>query len=175
MIKTKVADQAWIATALLHRENPNREDFRLSEIRDRAKREFGEDLQPGDWQHLVGHAVASNKPTPAKHRMLSQTGRGKRRLFREGDKFHSERTGKVIPDHADIPLKYRGLIEWYQSKYNKLAKKQEDAPRSSAPETFLSFIGLIPAYDLKCMEEIVEAECEHIEQEAEDRDNARSA
>jgi hypothetical protein len=35
----KVADEVWIATALLHRENPKREDFSVSEIVARARRE----------------------------------------------------------------------------------------------------------------------------------------
>jgi uncharacterized protein (DUF1778 family) len=37
--KVKVADEVWIATALLHHENPSRSDFTLSEIVERAEKE----------------------------------------------------------------------------------------------------------------------------------------
>lgn len=174
----KVADQAWIATALLHRERPERTDFRLGEIIARAAREFGfpQTERKGVWQHLVGHSVASNAPTPARHRMLTKTGRGRRRLFREGDAVNPERDGKVVPASEDIPTKYQPLLFWYQSEYNqKLAKPQGPAGGSS-PAAFLAFVGLIPAYDLKVMEEVIERECERIEAETdkggEDKDAA---
>ena len=51
MIKqsTKVADEVWIAVALLHRENPKREDFTISEIVERARREkIAGALRPGN-------------------------------------------------------------------------------------------------------------------------------
>jgi hypothetical protein len=35
----KVADEVWIATAVLHRENPKRENFSVSEIVAKARRE----------------------------------------------------------------------------------------------------------------------------------------
>ena len=38
--KIKVAAEVWIATALLHRENPKREDFTVAEIVERARREI---------------------------------------------------------------------------------------------------------------------------------------
>ena len=66
-----VADEAWIATALLQHEHPDAEDFSLGEIRDRAQREFHDD-RPGVWQHIVSHCVASNRPNPAQYRMLQQ-------------------------------------------------------------------------------------------------------
>ena len=37
--KLPVADAAWVATALLHREHPGREDFAVQEIFRRAERE----------------------------------------------------------------------------------------------------------------------------------------
>ena len=39
--KTSVADEAWIATALLHREHPDRKDFKTTEIVRRAEQIAG--------------------------------------------------------------------------------------------------------------------------------------
>lgn len=52
-ISIKVADEVWIGCALLHYENPKREDFRTGEIVGRVAREniFGS-LRPG-----VGHSL----------------------------------------------------------------------------------------------------------------------
>ena len=41
-IRTKVADEVWIVTALLHRENPKREDFTVEEIMEARHGEFEE-------------------------------------------------------------------------------------------------------------------------------------
>ena len=44
----KVADEVWIATALLHREQPKRPDFNVQEIVDRARQErIHPELRPG--------------------------------------------------------------------------------------------------------------------------------
>lgn len=88
------ADEAWLATALLHREHPEAEDFSLADIRDKARSEF-HDRRPGLWQHLVSHCAASNPPNPAQYRMLHSTARGQRRLYREGDPVHPDCRGKV--------------------------------------------------------------------------------
>jgi hypothetical protein len=108
-MKTKVADQAWIGLALLHRENPQREDFQTDEILKRAAKEFGE-LAPGVRQHLGSHAVASTAPSPGQYRMFTRTGHGRLRLYRAGDPTHPERTGKIVPNGEDIPEKYRDLL-----------------------------------------------------------------
>ena len=78
-MKVKVADVAWIATALLHRENPGREDFEVQEIVRRAEREAElEPLRPGVGQHVSYHAVAGKKPNPGRHCLLTETARGRR-------------------------------------------------------------------------------------------------
>src|SRR5258706_12889370 len=158
----RVADQAWIALALLHRENTARADFRLREVIERAGREFGfsRDERKGVWQHIVSHSVASNPPTPARHRMLTKTGRGRRRLFREGDPVGPGRDGKMTPLPEDIPAKYRALLEWYQSAYNRAPETVPMPGKASSPATFLAFVGLIPAYDLKQMEDLIQADSE---------------
>ena len=93
----KVADEVWIATALLHRENPKREDFSVSEIVARARREnITGELRPGVQVHAYLHCVANLPPKPGRYRMLYATGKSARRLFRQGDDFHPDRrAGKV--------------------------------------------------------------------------------
>ena len=97
--KTKVADDVWIALALLHRENPKREDFTVAEIVSRARREkISGELRPGVQVHAYLHCVANRPPNPGRYRMLYATGKNTRRLFRETDK-------------------YQPLLDWYHEKY----------------------------------------------------------
>ena len=115
----KVADEVWIATALLHRENPKREDFSVSEIVARARREniVGE-LRPGVQVHAYLHCVANLPPNPGRYRMLYATGKNTRRLFRESDDFHPQRvSGKITPRKENIPAQYYSLLDWYQDKF----------------------------------------------------------
>jgi len=115
----KVAHEVWIATALLHRENPKREDFSVSEIVARARQEnlYGE-LRPGVQVHAYLHCVANFPPNPGRYRMLYATGKNTRRLFRESDDFHPERRGgKVTPSREHIPSPYQTLLDWYQDKF----------------------------------------------------------
>ena len=112
----KVADEAWIATALLHREQPSREDFRVEEIVGRAVREgIAGPVRPGVYVHVVQHCVANRPPNPGRYRMLFEPRRGHRRLFRKGDPFHPDREGsKITPRPEDLPPKYEGLLDWYR-------------------------------------------------------------
>src|ERR1017187_10024598 len=97
-VEIKVADEVFIATALLHKENPDREDFSISEIVTRAAKEnlFGE-LRPGVRVHASLHCVANRAPNPGRYRMLYATGDHTRRLLRSSDNVHPERTGKIWP------------------------------------------------------------------------------
>jgi hypothetical protein len=114
-----VADEVWIATALLHREHPDRFDFTLSEIVARAEQEgVSEDHRPGLRPHASRHCVANAPSSPARHRLLLETGRSTRRLFRPGDPYHPDRrSGKTHPQPDDLPLPYRGLVEWYLQEW----------------------------------------------------------
>ncbi|MFZ0311169.1 MAG: hypothetical protein WAL85_00560 [Candidatus Korobacteraceae bacterium] len=152
-----VADEAWLATALLHREHPDSDDFSLDDIRDRARREFHDD-RPGVWQHIVSHCVASNRPNPAQYRMLHGSARGRRRLYRPGDPVHPERKGKIYPEKRAIPERYRGLVDWYLSDYSR---RKPQLPSSRARD-LLQFMGLIPAYDLERMKEAIK-DCERVD------------
>jgi len=116
----KVADEVWIAIALLHRENPKRSDFTVTEIVERAQREgLHETLRPGVRVHALLHCVANRAPNPGRYRMLFATGKVTRRLFRTGDSFHpGRRDAKIVPNREDIPDKYHYLLDWYFSEYS---------------------------------------------------------
>ena len=112
----KVADEVWIATALLHREQPARADFSIEEIVERVQREnLHGSLRPGVYVHVVQHCVANRPPNPGRYRMLSETTEGHRRLFRKGDPEHSGRIGaKSTPASSDLPSGYEALLTWYE-------------------------------------------------------------
>ena len=116
LTKLKVADEVWIATALLHREHPAAPDFSNDEIVDRARREgVHEPLRPGVYVHVVLHCVANRAPNPGRYRMLVETSEGRRRLFRRGDAYHPARAdSKISPDPKDMPSGYADLLDWYR-------------------------------------------------------------
>jgi hypothetical protein len=134
----KVADEVWIATALLHREHPDQPDFALDEIVDRARTEgITEQLRPGVYVHVVQHCVANRAPNPGRYRILYETGPGRRRLFRLGDPYHPAREGgKMTPDPADLPPSHQLLLSWYH------AWCMEEAKRSEEGDPLLGLIGL---------------------------------
>lgn len=112
----KVADEVWIATALLHREHPEQADFAIDEIMQRAAKVAGQQpLRPGVYVHVVQHCVANRPPNPGRYRMLHESAPGRRRLFRNGDSYDPAREGaKAVPAHEDIPSEYAGLLDWYR-------------------------------------------------------------
>ena len=114
----RVADEVWIATALLHREHPRSGDFTLKEIEARIVREGLTDKRPGIYPHLSVHCVANRPPNGGTYRMLFETARSRRRLFRPGDPYHPKREGgKIHPERDEIPAKYHALIDWYNREY----------------------------------------------------------
>ena len=126
----KVADEVWIATALLHREFPDRIDFSIDEIVDRIRREVEEyALRPGVYVHVLQHAVANRPPTSGRYRMLTETAPRGRRLFRPGDSYDPAREGsKTIPFKEEIPPQYWNLLDWYRewSKENVEDRMKND-------------------------------------------------
>jgi hypothetical protein len=118
----KVADEVWIATALLHKENPTREDFTVAEIVERARSENAPgELRSGVQVHAYLHCVANRPPNPGRYRILYATGKNTRRLFREGDDYDPQRRGgKVTPEN--LPTKYMPLLDWYREKYARQSK-----------------------------------------------------
>ena len=115
----KVADEVWIAAALLHRERPDRDDFSIDEIVERARQEgMTEKIRPGVRVHAIQHCVANRPPNPGRYRMLFATGKSTRRLFRPGDLYDPDREGsKSTPLSEEIPEKYRKLLTWYRTEY----------------------------------------------------------
>ena len=112
----KVADEVWIAAALLHREHPGSRDFSIEEIVNRARQEaLCTPTRPGVYVHVLQHCVANRPPNPGRYRMLVETREGRRRLYRRGDSYHPGREGaKMTPEPEDIPSGYRALLEWYR-------------------------------------------------------------
>ena len=119
MEKIRVAAELWIATALLHRQYPNRDDFTVREIvqQAEAKRLTGGPLRPGVQVFAYLHGVANKAPNPGRDRILVETSKGRRRLFRPGDPYHPRRGGKGIPRADEIPAQYAELIHWYRREY----------------------------------------------------------
>lgn len=113
----KIADEIWVATALLHKENPQAEDFSIDEILNRVQQEaICGHSRPGIYPHIVHHAVANRPASPNRPRVLVETSAGHRRLFHRGDSFHPERAGsKTMPEAEDLPPRYRELLTWFQS------------------------------------------------------------
>lgn len=115
-VTVKVADEAWIATALLHRQHPKALDFAVEEIVERAREEaIVEPMRPGLYTHIVQHCVANRPPNPGRYRMLFETTPGRRRLFRPDDPYHpARRNSKTTPASEDMPERYKELLGWYR-------------------------------------------------------------
>lgn len=124
-----MADEVWIATALLHREHPDRTDFTVAEIVERARHEgLTPELRRGVYVHAVLHCVANRPPNPGRYRMLVETAPSRRRLYRPGDPAHEARRGaKMTPSRSAIPPKYHALLDWYERKY---ARQRGDKPEA---------------------------------------------
>lgn len=119
-----IGDQLWIATALLHREQPERLDFSVEEIVTRLRQE-GMSVRPGVATHLSEHAVANKPAHSARLRLLYDTGYGRRRLYRRSDSYHGDREGptetggtRTHPSRDDLPDRYLYLLDWYEREYD---------------------------------------------------------
>jgi hypothetical protein len=133
--KLLAADRVWIATALLHTENPRRNGFSLNEIQGRARREgLLDETTNTFYVHANQHCVANRLPNPGNHRMLVEVEGGERRLYKPGDICKPGRTGKIAPNPEAVPAKYRPLLDWY----NEWSRKRSTA-RSIDP--LLKLIG----------------------------------
>lgn len=117
----RVADEVWLTVAMLHQRHPESQDFSIAEIMEFGKaanelRVLGP-LRPGFYVHVAQHCVANRPPSPARYRMLLETGPGRRRLFRSGDPCHAGREkGKSMPRIEDLPENwFRGVLDWYRA------------------------------------------------------------
>jgi hypothetical protein len=114
------ATEVFIATALLHREQPGRSDFTIQEIASRAAKEnITGEFRSGINVHASQHCVANKVPNPGKHRMLFATGKHTRRLFLPGDEAHEGRTGKIFPAPDELPSRYVPLLEWARRRFEQ--------------------------------------------------------
>ena len=115
-VDIKVADEVWVAAALLHHERRTAVDFSVEEILARARQEgISEELRPGVYVHIVQHCVANRAPNPGRYRMLLETSEGRRRLYRKGDPYHPAREGsKIVPESEELPKEYQALLNWYR-------------------------------------------------------------
>ena len=130
--KIRIADGVWIATALLHRDNPDRPDFTETEIQARfLAEEFPRGLHSNSLPTNISSHCVANRPRSRKsidptklqggaYRILYETRSGFRRLFRPTDDVHpdrwqSRRAPKSIPKKDEIPAKYWFLLDWYTS------------------------------------------------------------
>ena len=108
----RVADEVWIATALLHREQPDARDFSLKAIAARLVREgLTDDKRPGVYPHLSVHCVANRAPDKGRYLILFGTASSRRRLFLRGGPREG---GKIVPSRSRIPPKYHPLLDWYE-------------------------------------------------------------
>jgi len=165
----KVADEIWVAAALLHREHPEQPDFSVNQIVQRAIVEnLSGQYRQGLQMHASHHCVAQKRPNPpsTRHRMLTETSRGRRRLFRPGDPFHIDRkSGKTTPNGEDLPGKYRRLLDWYENEYasEKPTPALSRQPRGVPGTTLLKFAGTIPKEELRLMEQSIDDDCERVD------------
>lgn len=116
----KVADEVWLAVAMLHQRQPESLDFTVEEVMEFARTtkelRFLGPIRPGFYVHVIQHCVANRPPSPARYKMLFETSPGRRRLFRPGDPCHPEREGgKSMPRVNDLPENwFRGVLDWYR-------------------------------------------------------------
>ena len=126
-----VADEAWVALALLHRKYPERDSFSAKEIIESAKREKAHpDFRAGLQPHINLHNVANRAPNSARYRMFYRTEKGTYRLLRPGDDCHPDRKGKAAPRREELPPQYHGLLEWYEKEY---CRKSADSSNEDDP------------------------------------------
>lgn len=128
--KLTIADEVWIAVALLHHESRQRDDFAVREILDRVRAEgVSQGWRPGIEAHVRQHCVANRPPSPARLRMLFATSTRTRRLFRPGDPYHPGRSrGRTLPARGTIPERYASLLNWYLSTYAPAAQSERGDP-----------------------------------------------
>ncbi len=127
----RVADEAWIGLALLHRDHPDRESFTVREILERVKNErLTPELRPGVQVHIYLHNVANLPPNSARYRMFWKLPDDTFRLIRPGDHPHPLRKGKTKPSREELPERCRYLLDWYEREFcgKATASREEDDP-----------------------------------------------
>src|SRR5207344_3171150 len=100
--------------------------FTIEEIVESARTEgITAQQRPGVYVHVLQHCVANRPPNPGRYCMLFETAKGRRRLWKPGDRVDPKRSGaKAVPSRSEIPAEYHVLIDWYESKYAKLTNQK---------------------------------------------------
>lgn len=121
--KVKVADELYLALALLHREQPDVDAFSVDEVIKRAAAE-GFAARPESLRaHAYGHAAANLSPGKnGRYRLLFKQEDRRVRLLRANDYVHPDRHQKLYPELSDIPEKYHELVEWAKRRSEQEAK-----------------------------------------------------
>ena len=134
------AVEVFVATALLHREQPNRPEFTIQEIVRRAAQEnITGEMRQGVSVHASQHCIANKAPNPNRHRMLYASGKNTRRLLQPGDEVHPDRTGKIFPDLGEVPERYLPLLEWAKRRYEDMRLDNSwSSPSTVADQTSMS-------------------------------------
>ena len=103
----KASTQIWLAAALIAKERGIEAEIPVGEIVERAIRErWGGVAEQTLRRHASSHCVATMRPSPSRLRMLTRTGRGRVRLFRDGDRYHPGRKdGATEASREDVPAK----------------------------------------------------------------------
>lgn len=135
-----VADEAWVALAMLHKQHPQRASFSAREILEQVKREQAfRELRPGVQVHIHQHNVANLEPNPARQRMFYRLADDTLRLYRPGDPAHPLRKGKMAPKGSELPQKYLYLLDWYEQVY---CKQESEAGPAHERDPILLMWGL---------------------------------
>jgi hypothetical protein len=119
--KPSTATAVWIATTVLHRENPTRDSFQASEIAEKASSLALIRASPATLSmHISLHCVGNSKAAPNTIRFLYRVKNGWYRLFRNGDDFHESRKyGRTFPKRESLPAEYDELLNWYENSYSE--------------------------------------------------------
>ena len=125
-----VADAVWVGTAILHHKIQGSGPFSTDKILESVQmNHLTKGAYKSIWQHVNQHCVANRKPQPNRACMLTATGNGNRRLFREGDRIDPKRVGgRTHPDWDKLPAKYAYLRNWYETMWNKSQPAQVNDP-----------------------------------------------
>ena len=154
----RVADEAWIATALLTENTLRRRILVFPKFASGPTLSFMKTPRT-----LVPHreSLCGFETTYAcsvSH--ATRNGPGKRRLYRTGDPCHPKRKGKIHPDKEQLPDKYRKLVDWYAEDYSHAAG---ESGKSNSLAVLTRFIGTISAFDLQRMSSAINAGCERVD------------
>src|SRR5579885_1191336 len=107
MLRIKVADECWVALALLMKEHPERSSFTSKEIRERIRREhIHSEFRSGLNAHLHQHNIANCPRDTGDYRMFYRLDDRTLRLYRPGDACDPDRrSGKTHPVREELPPK----------------------------------------------------------------------